>query len=73
MNELHEQIIRLEKETGRIKFNKDKLKNNKYIVKKSNSLYMGIDNMDSYILYDKVKWLSKDTIFHLDRVEYEED
>lgn len=71
LNELHMQIIQLEKETERIKFIKNELKNNKYIVKKSNLLYMGIDNMDSYILYDKGEWISNDIVFPLSRVQYE--
>ena len=71
LSDLYSSIIELKSIPEQIKFVRKSLLDNKNIVNESNNLYFGIDNMDSYILYDKGEWISKDTIFPLRRVDYE--
>ena len=68
---LYQEIIKEKNDSDKIKIVKKELSNNKYIVKDSNNLYFGIDNMMSYCLYNKGKWISKDIIFPLHKVIYE--
>lgn len=43
---------------------------NKYIVENSNTIYFGLDSMDSYVCPNK-KWMSRDVLLPLEEIEFE--
>ena len=50
---------------------KDAMRGNQYVVKDSNHVYFGLDNMCAYWLNSKKSWICKDTIYTLKLVNFE--
>ncbi len=71
VEKVNRELIALADTRKRVEYIKKTIENNEHIVEQSQSLYMGLDNMDVFPKYNKGNWIPKNIVFPLKKADYE--
>ena len=69
--QLKREKIQLQTVCERREFIREKIDQNNHIVKKSHSLYWGLDNMDVYNKWNYKQWIPENVVFPLKKIVFE--
>lgn len=71
LNRLKADLALLPSDRERIRYVRQEMKQSPHIVKKSNTLFWGLDNMDSFTAIDLKRGIAKEIVYPLKRVKFE--